>query len=358
MINHALYREDVDAAAGDDLPWEKLADSTVLITGATGLIGTFLTDTLMRLNATKRLNCHVIAVARSERNAQARFGTCFGNPLFSFLAHDVREPLCDGQAAAIHAENVDYVIHLAANTHPEAYATDPVGTVMSGVAGTERLLHFAAQHRTRRFLFASSNEIYGENRGDTELFDEDYCGYLDCNTLRAGYPESKRCAEALCQAYRRQEGLNAVIARLSRSYGPTLRPEDTKALSQFLHRGAEKQDIVLKSDGTQIYSYTYMADAVTGLLTVLLRGEDGAAYNVADPGSDIPLRELAALVAELAGTRVVSGVPGKIEQAGFSRATKARLDGSRLMALGWNPRYSLRAGLSRTLEILRENGYG
>ena len=120
--------------------------------------------------------------------------------------------------------------------------------------------------------------IYGENRGDTELFDESYCGYIDCNTLRAGYPESKRCGEALCQAYKKQKGVDVVVARLTRSFGPTLQLTDTKALTQFLKNGLNKENIVLKSAGTQYYSYTYAADAVTGLLTVLLQGESGAAY--------------------------------------------------------------------------------
>ena len=123
-----------------------------------------------------------------------------------------------------------------------------------------------------RFLLAFSNEMYGENRGDVEFYDEDYCGYIKCNTLRAGYPESKRCSEALCQAYKQQKGLDVVIARLTRSYGPTMNMSDTKAVSQFIKRGVAGEDIILKSEGTQYFSYTYMSDAVSGLLWVLLTG--------------------------------------------------------------------------------------
>ena len=165
---------------------------------------------------------------------------------------------------------MDYCIHLASSTHPVQYATDPIGTITANIIGTRNLLEFASSHGCKRFAFASSNEIYGENRGDTELFKEDYCGYIDCNTMRAGYPESKRCGEALCQAYIRQKNMDIVIPRLTRSYGPTLLSSDTKALTQFLHKGLAGEDIVLKSEGTQYYSYTYVADAVSGLLTVLL----------------------------------------------------------------------------------------
>ena len=178
-------------------------------------------------------------------------------------------------------------------------------------------------------------------------------GYIDCNALRAGYPESKRCGEALCQAYIRQKGVDAVIARLTRSYGPTLLRSDTKALSQFLWKGLAGEDIVLKSDGSQLYSYTYVSDAVTGLLTVLLKGRCGAAYNVAEESFDVPLRKMAEMVADAAGTHVVFDLPERTEAAGFSKVTKARLDGSRLRALGWKAEIAPEEGIRRTLAILK-----
>ena len=156
-----------------------------------------------------------------------------------------------------------------------AYASDPVGTVATNIIGTNNLLKFAAETGCERFVFLSSVEIYGENRGDTEYFTEDYLGYIDCNTLRAGYPESKRCGEALCQAYIRKENMDIVIPRLARSYGPTMLRSDTKAISQFIGNGVRKENIVLKSAGTQLYSYTYVSDAVSGVLYCLLRGECG-----------------------------------------------------------------------------------
>ena len=246
----------------------------------------------------------------------------------------------------------DFVLHLASNTHPVAYATDPIGTVTANIIGTQNMLDLAVRCGAKRFLFASSNEIYGENRGDTELFDESYCGYIDCNTLRAGYPESKRCGEALCQAYKKQKGMDVVVARLTRSFGPTLQLTDTKALTQFLKNGLNKENIVLKSAGTQYYSYTYAADAVTGLLTVLLQGESGAAYNVADQSCDIQLKDLAKMIADIAGTEVIFDLPNETEAAGFSKATKARLDGGKLKSLGWEPRFSLKDAIRKTMSIL------
>ena len=220
-------------------------------------------------------------------------------------------------------------------------------------ADATALVQLAAEHGCRRFLFASSNEIYGENRGDVELFDEEYCGYINCNTMRAGYPESKRAGEALCQAYIQQRKLDVVIPRFTRSFGPTLLPSDTKALSQFLKKGVAREDIVLKSKGYQYYSYTYVCDAVSGLLTCLLRGACGEAYNIADESCDITLRDLAQIIAEYAGTKVVFELPDEVEKAGYSTATKARLDSSKLKTLGWKAQFDIRTGLEHTIEILR-----
>ena len=264
MIDNSIYREDIKYVAGLDLPWEKLSNKSILITGASGLIGSFLIDVLMEKNL-HGLNCKVYALGRNLEKAKNRFERYWTSPFFEFVSHDINEPL-----ELEKADQVDFVVHLASNTHPVAYATDPIGTVTANIIGTNNLLKFAVKHHAERFAFASSNEIYGENRGDVEFFDEKYCGYIDSNTLRAGYPESKRCGEALCQAYKKQENLDVVIPRFTRSYGPTMLKTDTKAISQFIKKAVDGDNIVLKSTGTQYYSYTYVADAVAGFLTVIL----------------------------------------------------------------------------------------
>ena len=336
------YVEDVKRVASLDLPWDKLRGKTILITGGTGLIGSFLIDVLASTN----LGCKVLLLGRSEYKAKSRFAEYWDKGRITFVkwnADDSALPSVDGQ--------VDYVLHLASNTHPVAYATDPIGTITTNVIALNNLLSLASEKEATRFLFASSNEIYGENRGDVELFDEKYCGYIDCNTLRAGYPESKRCGEALCQAYIKQKGLDCVIARLTRTYGPTILPTDTKAISQFFKNALAGEDIVLKSEGKQYYSYQYVADSVSGLLTVLLKGVCGEAYNIADESGDITLRDLAALIANQAGRKVVFNLPDAVESAGFSKATKARLDGSKLQLLGWSPAYDIKAGVKSSYDI-------
>lgn len=347
MIDHELYKEDVRFTASLNLPWEKLQDNSFLITGASGLAGTFLVDVLMYKNLYDKLNCRIYAIGRNREKAEDRFEEYWKENLFRFIAHDINLPL-----TLKLEENIDYVLHLASNTHPLAYSSDPIGTITANIIGTDNLLKFAVKNHAKRFAFASSNEIYGENRGDVEFFGEDYCGYIDSNTLRAGYPESKRCGEALCQAYKKQYNLDIVIPRLTRSYGPTMLMSDTKAVSQFIKKALAGEDIVLKSAGTQYFSYTYAADAVSGLLTVLLKGKNGEAYNISDEASDITLKDLAALIAGNVGRKIAFETPGEMEKAGYSTATKARLNGRKLQELGFKAKYDIRSGIERTIRIL------
>lgn len=348
LYDKELYMEDICNTTKIDLPWNLFQDKSIMLSGATGLIGSFLVDVILQKNVTDELNCTVYALVRNETKAKERFGKFVDDPHLIFILYDAKYPINRGDL-----ETIDYIFHLAANTHPMLYATDPIGTIATNIMGLQNLLDFAVEHHTKRFIFASSNEVYGENRGDVELFTEDYCGYIDCNTLRAGYSESKRCGEALCQAYKAQKGLDICIARLTRTYGPTMRMSDTKAISQFIKKGVAGENIVLKSKGTQYYSYTYMADAVGGLLWILLAGENGQAYNIADINGDITLKDLASIIAEMNGKKVVFEIPDAIEAAGYSTATKARLDGRKLLSLGWKPQYDIKKGVERTIMVLR-----
>ena len=343
-MNNELYREDIQRCAAHNIHWEKFQNKSVLITGASGLIGSFLIDVLMY----KQLNCKIYAVGRDEKKAQERFADYWENDHFCFVTADINQGLF------MEETSIDYVIHAASNTHPIAYAEDPIGTITTNVIGTYNLLEFSVQRNVERAVFLSSVEIYGENRGDCEKFTEDYCGYIDCNTMRAGYPESKRAGEALCQAYIKQKGLNIVIPRLPRTYGPTMQMSDSKAIAQFIKKGIAGEDVVLKSNGTQLYSYCYVSDTVSGILWCLLEGICGEAYNIADDNSDIYMKDLAQIIANYTEKKVVFNLPAATEQAGYSKATKAVMDSCKLQALGWKAIYTMGEGLERTIEILKQ----
>ena len=320
-----------------DISW--LEGKTIFIAGASGGIGSFLIDLLMRMD----VQVKVLALGRNKSRLDARFSQY---PRVSVLVEDITK--------SIPLVECDYIINAASNTHPVQYASYPVDTIMTNVLGTKNLLELASKQKKCRFIFMSSVEIYGQNKGDTHKFLEDYCGYIDCNTLRAGYPESKRAGEALCQAYAAEKGVDAAILRLSRVYGPTMANDDSKAIAQFIRNAVNKEDIILKSDGTPLYSYAFVYDAVSALLHTMIHGETGAAYNVSGDDSDISLKDLAKILAEIAGVKVVYHAPSSVEAKGFSAATKALLDTEKLKKIGWKSQYGLKAGLEQTIRILNE----
>lgn len=341
------YKEELQSLLRQNLPWERLSGKTVMISGATGMIGKCIIDILMQYNNICAMDSliKIIALSRNAENAAQRLHEHWNKDAFQYISCDVNQELPE-------CGHVDYVIHAASNTHPLQYSGDPIGTITSNVIGTKNLLDYAASHQTERFCFLSSVEVYGENRGDADRFDENYLGYIDCNTLRAGYPESKRVGEALCNAYAQVYQMDFVIPRLSRVYGPTMLMSDSKAIAQFIKKAAAGEDIILKSAGTQLYSYTYALDAAMGVLTVLLKGESGEAYNISDMESEVTLRQICEWLAEDNNVKVVYDIPDAKEQAGYSTATKALLDTEKIEVLGWSPRTHMRDGLRKTVQSL------
>lgn len=323
---------DISRLASLPYEWKKLKNSTVLISGGTGFLGSLLIAVLEERNRAFNDGIKIVSLSR-------RGGKSEGN--VKYVAADVTE--------CIAIENADYVVHLASNTHPAQYSSDPVGTVTTNIIGCRNLLDFAVKVKAKRFLLASSVEIYG-NCKDAPV-DESYCGYIDCNTTRAGYNEAKRVSESLCQAYKAQYGVDCVIARFSRVFGAD-RKADTKAIAQFLDKAVNKEDIVLKSEGKQRFSYCYCFDAVSGLLKVLLDGKSGEAYNISADDDGLTLGGYAQYIAALAGKKVVFDLENA--QVGASVASYALLDCKKLKSLGWSPVYSVKDGLRATFDIKNE----
>lgn len=334
-----------------DFPdWGKMEGKGILISGASGMLGSLLIDTLMLRNESVSLSRRnrIFATSRNAATAEKRFARWMGKEEFHFFAQDITKSL-DG-----FAKEPELLIHAASTTHPAQYTGEPINTILSNIFGTRNMLEVAARVPGSRVLLMSSVEIYGENRGDAEYFEEGYCGYLDCNTLRAGYPEAKRVSETLCQAYIKEKNMDAVIIRLPRCYGPTMRMSDTKAISQFIKNGLAGENIVLKSEGNQFYSYAFATDAVLGMLYVLANGKCGEAYDLADQSSNISLKDLANFIARTVGCKVIFELPDAAEKTGYSTATRAVMRGEKLKQLGWNAQYDIKSGIKLTMGMLKD----
>jgi len=318
----------------------RLENKTIIITGATGLIGIHLIDALMKLGTV-----NVCAVGRNMAKAKERLGEYFGNSRFCFIEHDVTQPFPSDLTA-------HYIIPLASHTHPLAYSQYPIETIMVNIKGAEHALRLAQQCHAV-VLYPSTVEVYG-NAVDDIPFNEDSNGYLTLATSRACYTESKRASEALCQSFIAEFGVDVRVVRLSRLFGPTMLPDDTKASSQFIGKAIANEDIVLKSPGLQIFSYTYVTDAVCAMLHVMFHGQTGVPYNISNPSCDVQLKKFAAICAETCGRQVVFDLPSDTEKRGYSIASRAVLNSSRLMSLGFSPHYSIDDAIRRTIAILHD----
>ena len=339
---HPLYQEDLERIAQvSDI--SSLDGKSFMITGATGLIGVCLIDALMHLNQ-KGANITVYALGRSREKAALRLGEYFEDSHFHFVEHEASESLLD-------LPNVDVIIPLASNTHPLAYSKYPIETININVKGAEQALEKALACGAM-VLYPSTVEVYGNARDDDD-FTEDYTGKLNLANARSCYPESKRLSEALCQSYIAERGVQVKIVRLSRVFGPTMLMSDSKASSQFIQKALAGEDIVLKSKGEQLFSYTDTADAVSAMLHVLLHGEEGVAYNISAEMCNVRLKDFAQICAEWAQKQVVFDLPSETEQKGFSIAMRAILDNTRLKGLDWRPQYTMKDAVCRTLSILK-----
>lgn len=340
-MNREIYLRDVDRAIQALPDVQKLRSARILITGATGLVGAFLTDCLLALSDQNALDLRLYALCRNAARAKERFGE-----RVNAIAADVSE------ATAL--PECDYIIHAASNAHPKAFSVDPVGTMLANILGVRNLLEHLRAQGHGRLLFVSTGEIYGDNPAIRDGFAETDFGKIDSMNPRACYPESKRAAETLCASYLSQYRVDSVVARLCYVYGPTITNENSRADAQFLRNALSKTNIIMKSAGAQVRSYCYVADAARALITILLRGESGSAYNVANRTAARSIREYAEALAKVAGVQVKFETPEDAEKRGYSTVSRAVQKSDRLEALGWKPLFSFEEGIEHTFRIIEE----
>lgn len=332
-----LTAEDREIILNSGIDFSVLCGRRVLITGATGLIGKNLTAVLLERGV------QVLALVRNPAKAEKLFG-CPNN--LRILVGDVTETVSvDG--------GVDYIIHAASQTASKAFVSEPASTIRTALLGTENMLKLAREKRVKGFVYLSSMEIYGAPPTE-EKITETHGAELDTMAVRSSYPESKRMCEAMCAAYAAQYGVPAMVIRLTQTFGPGVPYGDTRVFAEFARCVIEKRDIVLHTKGETKRNYLYTADAAAAILSVLLKGRPGEAYNAANESTYCSIAEMAELAAGMGGIAVRIELADE-SQYGFAPVLKMNLDASRLRSLGWLPRKDLRAMFETLIEDMRNN---
>lgn len=336
LYGSETYLGDVERCSEAVAALCSLRGSSVLVTGSTGLIGSFLVDVMLALGA------RVVAACRSQERGRLRFDACpFGAP--ELCCYDASMPNPN-------FPTVDYVIHAASNAHPASMMADPVRTVVDNVAGVASLLNWCESAGVSRMLYVSSGEVYGQAESGVAAFSEEYQGYVDPMVPRSCYPVAKRAAENVCASW--LGDVECVVARLCHTFGPTATAADSRAASEFARKAAASEKIVLRSRGGQFRSWLHVRDAASGILTVLFAGKRGTAYNVASPTACASVAELADLFASAAGI----GISYELEsQTCQSTIVRQVLDSSRLEGLGWRAELGIEEAAARTVRVLKES---
>lgn len=313
-----------------------LHGQSFIITGATGLIGSCLVRRLQELNQAEGLGLHIVCVVRNVAKAEAMFGK--ESDEISYYEYDFAsdKPFCPPQHA-------DYLVHLAAPTASKYFVEQPVETFCTTLFGTQQVLRYAEQQgkQMKGMLYVSTLEMYGTVLDDSKPLTEDCQGYLDPMQARSSYPMAKRAAECLCHAYSAEHGVRVMTARLAQTFGEGITESDNRVFAQFARSARADEDIVLHTEGKLCRCYCYTADAVEAMLYILLRGESGMAYNVANEDTYISIRDMAEMVCREFGKKMKVRIE-LMEGMGYSPTTYLRLDTSRLKALGWQPTHNLR----------------
>lgn len=345
-----IYQQDIESIASDDsLPWDELDGKTVLVTGATGLLGGMICKALLCANHVRGAEIGIVALCRSREKAERFFGELLEDDSLLLLFADVTQPV----ECPVH---VDYIIHGASITGSKEFVTRPVDTINTTLAGTENMLRLAVKQRPEGFLYLSSLEVYGVTDPDAEWIDESCGGYIDPLSVRSSYSESKRMAENLCAAYCSQYGVNARVVRLAQTFGAGVEYSDGRVFAMLARSVIEKKDIVLRTDGSTLRNYCYLSDAVKAILTALVRGENGRAYNIANRDTAVTIREIAELMCSRypeSGIKLTFDIAEDAGKLGYNPKVVIRLDPTEIEKLGWRPTVALGEMFDRTIASMR-----
>lgn len=340
---NTIVQEDMKDIYDEEILFDKLKNKVVLITGATGMLATYIIYFLHYLNINKESNIKIYALARNKKKAEEIFNDLVGDKNFIIINQDVtKEILID--------EKIDYIFHLASSANPKSILENPVGIIQANTLGTINICEFAVKNNALVF-FSSTREIYGKIEGK-EFVKETDMGVCDCIENRACYPESKRISETICKSYNLQYEMKYQICRIAHVYGPGMNiNNDGRIMSDIISDIVNNRNIILKSDGSAKRAFCYLSDAVRAIFLILLNGRVNDVFNLSNEKDEISIKDLAKLGGQLFSEKNIK-VDYQISNNNnnlYTNYKRSKLDNSKLYDLGWKIKIDLKEGIRKTV---------
>ncbi len=336
-LGDVVLQEDLEDIAKSCISIEKWQNSTVLVTGATGLVGSQLVKALACIDRVHQAGMRILAHVRNKEKAERVFGALLQRSNISLIEGDITSPL------KVY-EDIDYIFHTASVTASKFFVNNPVETLAIAIDGTRNVLELAKTKAVKSLVYLSSMEAFGITDPSLSLIREKDLGYIDILSVRSSYSEGKRICECLCAAYAAEYGVPVKVARLAQTFGSGVSEEDNRAFAQFAKSALAGEDIVLHTAGTSVGNYCYTADAIKGLFAILFKGANGEAYTVTNETTAMQIKEVAQLVADtLSGgkTKICFDIPESALTYGYAPDVTMHLSAEKLRQLGWAPSVDL-----------------
>ena len=339
-----LVREDYEELINSDyLDWSCFENSSVFITGATGLIGSLLTKLFAYYRESRNTKMKIIIHARNQEKVKAVFGELLFCDYFSVVYGDIEDPIALD-------DEVDYIFHAASVTASKYMVEHPVELIRISVRGTENVMELARKNQVKKVVYFSSMEAYGQTKEDDNPITEEKLGYIDCLNVRSSYSEGKRICECLCASYAKEYGVPVTIARLGQVFGAGVSKEEGRVFASFAKKVIAGEDIVLHTPGNSVGNYCYTKDALGGLLCLAEQGNVAEAYTIVNENTSMRIKEMAQVAIEAVGSgkeKLSFDIPEDAHKYGYAPDTNMRLSSEKIRRLGWKPSVDLKEMFQR-----------
>ena len=337
-IKNEVLRADLTELINSHCPIRELAGTTVLVTGATGLIGSQVVKAMACVNKEQNADIQILALCRDPKKFEQVFDGLLD-------MENLNAYYCDINSEITYQGTIDYIIHGASPTSSQYFVQYPVETILTALNGTQNVLNLARKKEIKGRVYLSSLEVYGVPNTPNGIVTESQFGSIDPMNVRSSYSEGKRMAECLCASYAEEYGVPVKVARLSQTFGAGVDYQDGRVFAEFLRCAMEKKNIILHTEGKTLRTYCYTKDAVSALFYILLRGKTAEAYNVTNRDTAITIRDMAQYVCDIfpeSGISVEFDMPENLESFGYNPEMVIQLDTSKIEKLGWKATVDLK----------------